>query len=86
MDTSDEMMMHLFIKEEANTFADEVERFMILAALLKLQEHKNAAPNLEVSVGEINRSQSREGRIMRCSTLAISPRINIYHKEFSLVI
>jgi hypothetical protein len=34
MDTSDEMMMHLFIKEEANTYADEVERFMILAALL----------------------------------------------------
>jgi hypothetical protein len=37
MDSDDEMMTHLFMDEEANTYIDEDEHFMILTGLLQLE-------------------------------------------------
>jgi hypothetical protein len=44
MDSDDKMMMHQFMQNEKDVAADEEEKLLILAALLRLRARINAPP------------------------------------------
>jgi hypothetical protein len=61
MDSKYEMIVHTFMEADANAKAVEEEHFMILAALVKLQEDENPAPKRGGSRYGKNKSKATHG-------------------------
>jgi hypothetical protein len=82
MDSKYEMIVHIFMEDDTNANAIGELHFMILAALVKLQEDENPAPKRGGSRCGKNKSKPMHGGSCDALHRLFQRRVNIYPEGF----